>query len=54
MKLRIHKGCSCRLCKLGRNKKNRVKVERAFRHKSKISLKKGDSTVYLNGIGYTD
>jgi len=54
MKLKIHKGCSCRSCKLGRNKKDRVQTEKAYRHRSKIALKKGDDTIYLNGIGYTD
>ena len=54
MKAKVHKGCSCIFCKIGRNRKDRVRTERAFRHKSKIALKKGDSTIYLNGIGYTD
>ena len=54
MKVRIHKGCSCIICKYGRKKKDRVKKERAFRHKSKIALRKGDHTIYLNSVGYTD
>ncbi len=54
MKLKIHKGCSCRFCKIGRNKKDRTRIEKAFRQKSKMALKKGDSTIYLNGVGYTD
>ena len=54
MKIKIHKGCSCCQCKLGRNKKDRVRIEKVFRHKSNIVLKKGDSDVYLNGVGYTD
>jgi len=54
MKIKIHKGCSCFLCKRGRNKKLRMRTERAYRRKSKIALKKGDITIYLNGLGYTD
>lgn len=54
MKVKVHKGCSCILCKLGRNKKNRVQKEKAFRRKSRMSLKKGDDTLYLNSVGYTD
>jgi len=54
MKVRIHKGCSCLLCKLGRSKENRVRIEKAFRRRTKIALKKGDTEIILNGVGYTD
>jgi len=54
MKLKIHKGCSCFFCKLGRNKKDRLRKERIYRRRSKIALKKGDDTIYLNRLGYTD
>lgn len=54
MKVKIHKSCSCFVCRRGRTKKNRVQKEKAYRRKSKIALKKGDTYIHLNGVGYTD
>ncbi|MEM1328157.1 MAG: hypothetical protein AAGI23_19530 [Bacteroidota bacterium] len=54
MKAKIHKGCSCIRCKIGRTKDNRVRLERVYRRRSKITLKKGETDILLNGVGYTD
>ena len=55
-KFNPHKTCSCKICKLGRTKKNRVMHEKNYRRNQKILLNKlkEEFIPVKNATGYTD
>lgn len=55
MNIKMHTGCSCKMCKSGRNKSCRREFHRKLRRLQKKQLKRdGDIKDATISIGYTD
>ena len=52
---KIHTGCSCKRCSIGKDKKTRRQFHRSLRNKQKQEIKKFGEIINVDiSIGYTD